>query len=93
MSTKLKLNAKLRNNDLNPRQLRSEGLLPATVYGKGVESISVEVNEKDFYMLYRDNQDATITLDVDGKSYEVNVQNIQKNYATNKLLNIEFKIV
>lgn len=93
MITNLKLKAELRNKDLNPRQLRAEGFLPATIYGKGTESISIQLPEKDFYLMYRDNQGSNFMIDVDGKNFEVSVQDVQKNYSTNQLLNVEFKIV
>ena len=41
--TIVKINADVREADKNPRQLRAAGLLPATVYGKGMESKSIQM--------------------------------------------------
>lgn len=93
MTDVIKLNAEKRNEDKNPRQLRAEGLLPATVYGKGVESISIQVPTKDFTLAYRDNASATFELTIDKKSYKTVAQSVQKNYATNETQSVEFKLV
>ena len=93
MTTKFKIKASMRDENLNPRQIRATGNLPITIYGKGLESISAQVNEAEFALSYRDNKEGLYTLDLDGKNYEVQVQTVQKNYATNQLLNIEFKVL
>ena len=93
MTDVIKLNAEKRNSDKNPRQLRAEGLLPATVYGKGQESMSIQVSTKDFTLAYRDNAEATFELTVDNKSYKTVAQAVQKNYATNETQSVEFKLV
>ncbi len=93
MADVIKLTAEKRSEDKNPRQLRAEGILPATVYGKGMDSISVQVSTKDFTLAYRDNTEATFELSVDKKSYKTVVQAVQKNYATNETQSVEFKVV
>lgn len=90
--TIIKFDVEKKDESLNPRQLRAEGKLPATIYGKGVESISVQIDAHSFGIAYRDNKDATYELKLDDKTYNVVVQNVQKNYATNDLLNVEFKL-
>lgn len=87
------LNIEKRNEEKNPRQLRADGFLPATIYGKGVESISVQLNERDFINTYKKDNSATFQVSVDDKEYNVQVVTVQKNYGTNENLNVEFKIV
>ena len=48
--TIVKISAENRNMDKNPRQLRSEGILPATVYGKGMDSKSIQINAHELAM-------------------------------------------
>ena len=36
------------------RQLRSAGILPANVYGRGLESVAVQVDEREFIRLVKD---------------------------------------
>ena len=93
MTDVIKLSAEKRNEDKNPRQLRAEGLLPATVYGKGQESMSIQVNTKEFTLAYRDNANAIFELAIDNKAYKTVAQAVQKNYATNETQSVEFKLV
>ena len=93
MTTKFKINATLRDENLNPRQIRANGFIPVTIYGKGMESISAQVKDSDFILSYRDNKEGLYTLELGKKSFEVQVQNVQKNYATNEVQNIEFKVL
>ena len=93
MANVIKLEAEKRSEDKNPRQLRAEGKLPATVYGKGMESVSVQVVSKDFIQAYKKDNNASFELNVDSKKYTVVAQQIQKNYATNEVQSVEFKVV
>lgn len=93
MTDVIKLNAEKRSENKNPRQLRAEGLLPATVYGKGMDSMSIQVSSKEFTLAYRDNASATFELSIDSKSYKTVAQAVQKNYATNETQSVEFKLV
>lgn len=87
------INAEKRDEKKNPRQLRAEGKLTATVYGKGVESISIEVNEKDFMTVYNKDKTGVFDLKLADKSMNVKVQELQKNYRTGANLNVEFVTV
>lgn len=89
-ATATALEVRDRNPELNPRQLRATHYVPATVYGKGSESASIEVPTKDFYMSWRDGQ-MTFTLNsVNGKAVDVKVQHVQRDPVTDDILNIEF---
>jgi len=93
MSEKIKFEVESKNEDINPRQLRASGMLPATIYGKGVDSLSVQLDAHNFVNTYKKNKDSVYELSFDGKKYNTVVQNVQKNYATNQELNVEFKLV
>lgn len=93
MTTKFKITATLRDENLNPRQIRANGFIPVTIYGKGIESISAQVKTPDFVLSYRDNSEGVYTMDLNSKTYEVKVQNVQKNYATNEVQNVEFMVL
>ena len=82
-----------RTQGANPRQIRVKGFLPITVYGKGVESQSLQIEAHSFKLLYRKNPEATFELVIDGKKVNAVVQDIQVNYSTNEYLNVEFKLV
>ena len=92
-TTIIKLNAQEREADKNPRQLRSAGFVPATVYGKGMESKNIMVCAHEFEMATRNNRDAVIELQAGKDKFKVVIQELQINYSTNQVLNIEFKLV
>ena len=90
-------NAKLtitnREEGKNPRQIRTAGFIPGSLYGKGIEAISFQANAHDFEMAYRENQDSTWELTLGKEKYNAKVQELQVNYATNEYLNVEFCLV
>ena len=92
-STIIKLSAQVRSNDKNPRQLRAEGFVPATVYGKGIDSKNIQICAHEFEMNTRNNRDSVIELAVGKEKFKVVIKELQKNYSTNQILNIEFKLV
>lgn len=87
------INAEKRNETKNPRQVRAEGKLTATVYGKGQDSVSIELNEKEFAAQYKKDKETTFEIKVEDKAYNVKVQELQKNYRTGANLNVEFVLV
>lgn len=91
--TIVKLEAKERTQDKNPRQLRAEGFLPATVYGKGMESKSIQINAHEFAMAFKSAPEAVYELAVGKEKFKTIVQEAQKHYSTNTVMNVEFKTV
>ena len=91
-STIIKLNAKERETDKTPRQIRAQGFIPETVYGKGMDSKNDQICAHEFEMSTRNNRDAVFELNVGSEKYNVVIQELQKNYSTNQVLNIEFKL-
>ncbi len=82
-----------RDENKNPRQVRAEGKLTATVYGKGQDSVSVEMGAKEFLTAYGKDKDATFSLKLDKKSMDVKVKDVQENYRTGEKLNVQFVLV
>ena len=72
--TPTKLEAQERDTARNPRQLRKDGLIPATIYGKGFGPLSVQVITKPFYMAYRDGADL---FDLEGLGLVVKAHQVQ----------------
>jgi len=87
---KSQLQAKKRDNTLNPRQTRSEGRLPATLYGKGMESLSIELDTKEFAQTYKKDKYAIFQLSVDNKNYNAIVKRVQMKSINDNYLNVEF---
>ena len=93
MAVAVKLDIQKRDTSKNPRQLRAEGFVTGTVYGKGIESISVQLNTADFVNTYKKAADSNFEISIDGKNYTVRIAKIQKDYSVNEILNIEFAVV
>lgn len=89
----VEINVQKRDEKKNPRQVRAEGNLPATVYGKGQDSVSVELNAKEFLTAYKKDADSTFSLKMDKKSMNVKVKDVQENYRTGEKLNVQFVLV
>ena len=87
------IEAQKREEAKNPRQLRREGFLPATIYGKGQESVSIQVNKRVFINTYKNNKDAEFERVVDKNKYTAVVQLLQVEAGTQEAMNIEFKLV
>lgn len=93
MSEAICIDIEKRDESLNPRQVRATGKLPATVYGKGMESVSVQLDKRNFVNIYKKNKEAVYELKTADNSYKTVVQNFQYNYSTQEELHIEFKLV
>ena len=93
MAVAVKLDIQKRDTSKNPRQLRTEGFITGTVYGKGIESVSVQLNASDFVNIYKKSADSNFEVSVDGKKYTVRIAKMQKDYSSNEILNIEFAVV
>lgn len=65
------------------RHLRRQGLLPANVYGHGKQSLSVQMNAKDFErVLNKVGMNALVSLVVDGGSRPVLVRGVARDRIT-----------
>jgi large subunit ribosomal protein L25 len=76
------------------RQLRKQGLIPATVYGKGFAPVSISVADRTFTTIYRRaGKTALIDLSIDGKMTSVFVQEVQRHPLKRNIIHIDFKAV
>ena len=87
---KEKLKIEERDEKLNPRQIRSKGFLPGSVYGKGMDAKNIQINTHEFEMAYKNNKDGEWELTLGKEKFNATIQELQKNYATNEFLNVEF---
>ncbi len=73
------------------KKIRREGLLPANVYGKGLESTALQVKLSDFESVYKEvGETGLIDLQFDGKVKPVLIKNLQSNYKENTPLHADF---
>lgn len=74
------------------KRLRKEGYLPATVYGKGMETQSIVVKQDDLRKTLKEaGRNAVYKLEVEGgDSYDVIVKEMTKNAMSDGYINIDF---
>lgn len=90
----IELNITKRDIKESTDHLRSQGFIPAVMYGAGYESIPVSVSDNEFRKVYREagtSNVITTTGDIAGEM--VLVQDIQTHVVSGKILNIDFKVV
>lgn len=73
------------------KQLRAAGQLPANIFGKGVESMSIAVATDAFEKVYdQAGETGLIELTVDSAVHPVLVHTVQVHPVTSEILHIEF---
>ena len=89
MAKQLTINAKQREKK-TPNKLRSEGFVPATVYGHGFDSHSVQINAKEFSKIPHKAYSHINELNIDGERFPVLIRNVQVDPIRDTFLNVEF---
>lgn len=73
------------------KKLRASGQIPATVYGKKVESASITVSADDFTKTYNEaGETGLVELSVGSSVRQVLIHHVQKDPVTRAILHIEF---
>ncbi len=90
MAKALIIKAKQRENK-KPNALRQEGFIPATVYGHGFDSVSVQINAKEFSKIPHKAYSHINVLDVEGKEkHDVLIRDVHMDPVRDSYLNVEF---
>jgi len=73
------------------RHLRKSGLIPAVLYGKGLESISLQVPNKDFSKTLAAAGESTLVyVNVDGQSFPTIIHDVVRDTMTDAILHADF---
>ena len=77
------------------KSYRKQGILPANIFGKGVESLSIELGQKQFHDLFEEvGETGLITMDVDGgEKRTVIVSNYTNDPITGEVSHVDFRQV
>ncbi len=76
------------------KTIRREGKLPAVLYGYGVESTPIVMDLRETTKtLERVGLSTLVTLDLDGKEYDVLVRERQRDVILRTLLHVDFQTV
>jgi ribosomal protein L25 (general stress protein Ctc) len=78
-----------RDTTVTSSKLRRIGYVPATIYGKDIQSMSFQVRAHEFEIAYNHGV-RRFTLDGFGKTFNAVVKQVQRNGATGAFLHIEF---
>lgn len=90
----IKLNAQKRSKAEKLEAVRKNGLVPAVVYGAGVENTPVSVPAIDFKKVYKEaGETTTISLNVDGKDLPVLIHEIQLDPIRGNAIHVDFLCV
>lgn len=73
------------------KKLRKEGILPANIYGKDLESLAVQLPYKEFETVYKQvGETGLVDVLVDGKTRPVLIHNVQVNHMKKLTLHADF---
>jgi large subunit ribosomal protein L25 len=73
------------------KALRNQGLIPAELYGKGLENFHLSVPEKEFKKLYKEAGESTIiNVTLEGKSHPVLIQSVSFDPLTDNFQSVDF---
>ncbi len=75
------------------RRLRSEGKVPAVVYGSGREAMAIQLEEHSFEMLLRDHASEYLMIDLsvdDGAASKVLLKEVQHHPLTSRVMHVDF---
>ncbi|GIW00007.1 50S ribosomal protein L25 [Roseiflexus sp.] len=77
------------------KRLRRSGILPATVYGKGIEPISVQVDARSFNAVYRRaGRTALVELHIAGRQpLAAFIHALQRHPVTRDIIHADFRAV
>jgi large subunit ribosomal protein L25 len=75
-------------------KVRSEGYVPAVIYGEGLDSVSVKVKEKELAIIMsKFGRSVLVDLDIDGTTHPAIFKEIQKTKIGKHLLHVDFEAV
>lgn len=85
------LSGKIRKPEENINALREQGFLPAVLYGRGVENLSLTLDKKEFEKIYKQaGESSLVSLSVGDKKFLVLIHSIQKHPLTGDFIHIDF---
>ena len=88
------LEGKIRESISKPevKALRKDGYLIANIYGRGVQNIHCAFKVNDFIRAVKTKESLVFPVSVDGKVYEVVIQEYQKDPVTSSLLHVDLML-
>jgi large subunit ribosomal protein L25 len=86
-------NRDTKNKKVSVSNIRAEGLIPAVVYGPKFVNTNISLNYQDFVRTYNKYGETTlIQLDIEGKTVNTLIHEIDLNPVSNKVQHIDFYV-
>jgi large subunit ribosomal protein L25 len=72
------------------RSLRAQGLVPAELYGRGLENLHVSIPKKEFKKVFKEaGENTVVTVVLDGKKHPVLIQAVSYDPITDEIQNVD----
>src|SRR3989344_5120858 len=72
-------------------KLRESGMIPAVLYGRGKETVSLQLAHKEFEKIYRQaGENTLINLLVNDKPHKVLIHDVAKHYMKDEPIHVDF---
>ncbi len=75
------------------RRARRAGLIPAVMYGHGIDPVHLDLPGHDAFLIVKDNVNAVMTVKYDGKQQLVLVKDIQVHPVRRDILHMDLQVV
>ena len=75
------------------RRARREGLVPAALYGHGLESVSLNLPAHEIFLITKDSANPVVTVNYDGKKQLALVREIQRHPVRRDILHVDLLAV
>lgn len=75
------------------KHLRTSGTVPAVLYGKDMETVSLQMSSREFDSAFRNvAKGQPLTLQVGETSYNVVIQLVQRHPLSRAIVHVDFKL-
>lgn len=89
--TKLKADIRTETGKGPARRLRAVGLVPATLYGHGMDPVSLSVSAQDLvHLFHKAGQNALVDLQVDGDEHLAIARDVQRDHLHDRYVHLDF---
>ncbi|AKL93556.1 50S ribosomal protein L25 [Clostridium aceticum] len=90
------IQSNIRNNigTNSNHRLRESGYIPAVIYGKNMNTLPIEVNQKELEAFVRHGgENSFIEINIGGQAYTGYIKDIQRDPLTRKIMHLDFQQV
>lgn len=76
------------------KRLRGEGVLPANIYGKGVDSVAIKIDKMDFEKMFKEaGETGLVEINLGKEKRQALVHEVQYDPITDEPLHVDFRQV